>query len=42
MIKYNQKYDRWVTDTGIVYRQKSSNFLEDMDIVAGRLNNEDG
>lgn len=21
MIKYNQKYDRWVTDTGEVYRQ---------------------
>lgn len=24
MIKYNQKYDRWVTDTGIVYRQDNS------------------
>lgn len=24
MIKYNKKYDRWVTDTGIVYRQDKS------------------
>ena len=24
MIKYNQKYDRWVTDTGIVYRQNNT------------------
>ena len=24
MIKYNQKYDRWVTDNGIVYRQDNS------------------
>ena len=24
MIKFNQKYDRWVTDTGIVYRQDNT------------------
>ena len=24
MIKYNQKYDRWVTDTGVVYRQDNT------------------